>query len=378
MNKDLLNPIQNIIADRRSQALHWKSQGGKVVGYLSNNIPLELIEAAGMMPFHLNGDPAQGTELADEFMEPAFDPITRAIFNSLLKGEFDFVDLIVLPRSNDAQQRLYYYICEIHRKFPNYNLPPVFLVDLLHSPRATTEKHNILKFKEFLAFLESFVDSKISDESLRESIHSYNNIRAQLAEFNKFRAHENSSLSSLDAYYVYSAVQSLNATDFSLAMEKILIHLKTTGNSTEASEKTKRFVLAGNGLDHPGFHHAMDKLGATIVGDYHSFGNHFLVTQIDTEKSPIEAISEHYFRDTKSSRSFTLDPEEVVRFAKQQNATGILFHYLKKEEAITWQYPKQLSACKENGIKTLMLTDQEYQTTDNSNQELLQGFINSL
>ncbi|GAB1263356.1 2-hydroxyacyl-CoA dehydratase subunit D [Aurantivibrio infirmus] len=382
MNDTLLEPIQSIINDRRSQARKWKSKGGKVVGYLSNNIPLELIEAAGMMPFHLNGDPKQNTEHADEFMEPAFDPITRVIFDSLLKGDFEFVDLILLPRSNDAQQRLYYYICEIQRKHPHYKLPPVFLVDLLSSPRATTEKHNLLKFKEFLTFLESFTESVIDEQKISAAIKSYNLVRNQLREFNHYRADPNSALSSLDAYHAYSATQCLTVEDLTQALTKILATLEEklklkTRDDLEVGTK-KRFILAGNGVDHPDLHRFLDSLGATVAGDYHSYGNHFLVTQINEEIDPLEAITEHYYRDTKSSRSFNFDPEEIVRFAKQQNASGILFHYLKKEEAITWLYPKQQLAAKEHGLKVVMLPEQDYETKTDVMQPLLQDFIDSL
>ena len=46
---------------QRDQAARaWRSNGGRVVGYLCDNVPEELIMAAGFMPYRLSGDPHTG------------------------------------------------------------------------------------------------------------------------------------------------------------------------------------------------------------------------------------------------------------------------------------------------------------------------------
>ena len=89
--------------------------GGKVVGYVTPSVPAELIEAAAMRPMMLSAGTETSTALGDRVMEDLFDTSIRGIFERLLKGEFDYLSAIVLPRANDSAHRLYYYLCELKR-----------------------------------------------------------------------------------------------------------------------------------------------------------------------------------------------------------------------------------------------------------------------
>jgi hypothetical protein len=80
--------------------------GGKVVGYVTPCVPAELIEATGMRPMMLSGGMLQSTALGDRVMEDLFDRSLRAVFERMLKGEFDYLSAIVLPRANDSAHRL--------------------------------------------------------------------------------------------------------------------------------------------------------------------------------------------------------------------------------------------------------------------------------
>ncbi|MGI1677913.1 MAG: 2-hydroxyacyl-CoA dehydratase family protein [Cellvibrionaceae bacterium] len=370
--------FQDLLKDRTSRAKEWKASGGKIAGYLSNNIPLEIIHAAELMPFHLIGDPSQPTPLADEFMEPAFDPITRSIFQKLLAGEYNYLDLIVLPRCNDSHQRLYYYISEIQRKYPQYNLPPVFLVDLLHSPRETSAKHNLIKFQKFCHFMAKFNQKEIINDRLKISTKKYNLARDQLEIFNEYRA--NKSIPSAISYLIYSAAFSLPIEEFIDGMKEIINTLKNNSVISKSDVAKKRIIIVGNGLDHPALHSMIDNLNTIVVGDYHAFGNHFLVGHIENESSDdqLSLLTTHYYKDTKSSRTFLTNPFEIVDFAKQQNAQGVIFFYIKKEEALSWHYPKQLKACIDAGMNSLLLTDQPYQLDSLETSQQLKPFIENL
>jgi benzoyl-CoA reductase/2-hydroxyglutaryl-CoA dehydratase subunit BcrC/BadD/HgdB len=114
----------------------FKAAGGKVVGYLSNNVPVELIHAAGAFPLQLVARPGP-TPTADKYMEDLFDPVVRSVFDQALTGALDFVDLIVLPRSNDSFQRLYYYLSEIQRTGAA-STPEATLYDVQMLPTASS------------------------------------------------------------------------------------------------------------------------------------------------------------------------------------------------------------------------------------------------
>ncbi|MGQ9427369.1 2-hydroxyacyl-CoA dehydratase subunit D [Gilvimarinus sp. F26214L] len=368
-----ISAIQDLTAisqDPAQSARGWKAHGRPVVGYLSNNVPLEIIHAAGMLPFHLQGDPQQEPALANEYMEPAFDPVTRSVFNRLLAGEYDFLDLIVLPRSNDAHQRLYYYLCEMKRAHSRFPLPPVFLVDILHSPRESTAAHNRKKITEFARFLEDQSGTTLDDAALARAIEQYNCARHRLNSITQLRAEASVHLSSTLVHQLYTAARSIAITDFNSLVETLPTELP----HGEGAKNQTPIVLAGNGPDHPGLHTLIDDLGGRVAGDYHSLGNHFLAGRVDENLDPMEALSRYYGK-TRSSRTF-MDAEDLITFARQQSAAGILFFYMHREEALTWHYPRQRDAAQSAGLKTLLLSEQDYDLNTEAIRPLLEEFLN--
>ncbi len=366
--------INDLGHDRNAFAKQQQAAGKKVVGYLSCNIPVEIIHASGAIPLHLSGNANQSPDLANEFMEAAFDPMTRSVFDRLLKGEYDFLDLIVLPRCNDSHQRLYYYIREIHRKYPQYSLPPVYLVDLLHTPWPSSEKRNVGKFQAFKQYLETLFGITITNEALNKSIEDYTESRTLLNSMYQLQASTNEFIDAENIYAVHACAQSASVELLVKTLRESLSEWKTT---TKQASRSPRIILAGNGLDHPGLHQAISAMNANIVGEYHSLGHHFLCGSIsENPHSPIEAIAKHYHRQTISSRTFSPDPQDVVQFAQQQNADAIVFYFLQGEEALTWQVPAQKHCAEAAGIGSISFYDQTYSVDIETLYKELAPFIN--
>lgn len=365
--------FSSINKDKCRAAREWQDSGKKVAGYLSNTIPIELIHAANIMPFHLFGEPTRPTPLADLYMEPSFDPITRSIFDKILAGDFYFLDAIILPRTSDALHRLYYYLCELKRQDKGYPIPDPFLIDLLHSPWYSSARYNRTRLIEFQDYLAERVGSEIQPETVSESIKTYNRARRLLGQFTRERARLPRSVKSAVSYAVYSAARSLPIEEFCELTTELVDQF-----GAMAPETGRRLVITGNGIDVPDLHELFDQLDATVVGDYHSYGNHFLVGQVDESQEPIAALSEHYHRETRSCRTFRPDPHELLDFAKQQQADGILFYYIEKEEALTWLYPKQKQVAEADGIKTVLLSEQPYLPDTKRTINTLREFIHLL
>jgi benzoyl-CoA reductase/2-hydroxyglutaryl-CoA dehydratase subunit BcrC/BadD/HgdB len=135
---DPLEEIKRLYRQRDSAACEWKAKGGKVVGYISDDVPVEMILAAGFFPFRMSGDPAGGTEQADDYSETFLDPSVRSILNMLLTGKYAFLDFMIIPHHSDAVLKLYHQLWWIHRVNPAITFPPVHLFDVLHTPFLTS------------------------------------------------------------------------------------------------------------------------------------------------------------------------------------------------------------------------------------------------
>jgi len=131
-------------------------------------------------------------------------------------------------------------------------------------------------------------------------------------------------------------------------------------------------------LDFPGLYQLIESKGASVVGDYHAYGNHFLSGEVSSDKAPLAAISHYYQRDSRSCRSVDVDPQELVGFAREQGATGVIFYFLFGEEAWTWQQPQQKKALAEAGIPSIVFYEQPYQLDEALLDEPIQAFIESI
>ena len=107
--------VRTLRQDPQLVARDAAAAGKRVVGYVGNDVPVELIIAGGALPVRLRGVDA-ATPGADKFLESAFAPEVRSIAEQWLLGALDHLHTVVFARTDDSSQRLYYYLCELQRR----------------------------------------------------------------------------------------------------------------------------------------------------------------------------------------------------------------------------------------------------------------------
>jgi benzoyl-CoA reductase/2-hydroxyglutaryl-CoA dehydratase subunit BcrC/BadD/HgdB len=208
MTADGWIPLAQAYADPGATARAHKAAGGKVAGYLSNTVPRELIAAAGLFPLQLSGAAGEPTTLADRYMEDLFDPVVRSVFQRLLAGDYGFLDVVVLPRTSDSVQRLYYYLCEVKR-MGAAELPQVLLFDLLHTPWQSSADYNRTRIGELKQALEQ-VGGRSADAALAGEIRAANRRRAALRQVAARRQARPPQVSAEQALQAFAAWHSLD------------------------------------------------------------------------------------------------------------------------------------------------------------------------
>jgi len=149
----------------------WKKQGGQVGGYLCSTIPEEMFAAAGLMPFRLRGTDSTSTEKADVFFSSINCSFPRHCFNQALRGEYAFLDGLVLGNSCDNVRRIYdHWVRQMNTPF----------VHFMSLPRKAEEAQVDWYHNELLmlkARMEQHFGIEISDDRLREAIRVHNESR---------------------------------------------------------------------------------------------------------------------------------------------------------------------------------------------------------
>ena len=161
-----------------------KSQGKKVIAFMSHdNIPEELIDAAGFIPLRLIF--AGNDELMDashDYLPPStcsFAQTCIGIF-ALKPSQFDFFDLIdYFIVSNHCVSD----ICASEIICKYFNIPRIdFYISYIRN--SNSENYFRLEIAQFKKKLEEIRESEILDELIFESIKKYNELRKVIKEIN--------------------------------------------------------------------------------------------------------------------------------------------------------------------------------------------------
>lgn len=318
-----------------------------VVAFATNNVPVELIHAAGCFPLQLPTGDGAPTPRADVYLEAGFDPLARGALEQLLAGELACARLVVLPRSVDSWQRLYYYLCELARSF-GARVPQPFLYDVLHGPFATSAAYSA-RSTQLLADALAAVSGRAPDAAaLSDAIATYNRIRAKLARVAELRRAEPCRFPGADALELYTASLRLDPSTFEAALDALLL-------AEHAPCPGVRTILIGSAHDTPALYELVAQAGGQVVADFHWRGELLFGPPLRADSAPMQALCEHYQRDSWSVRSHPPPTEAVLELARSSRARAALFFYYAEEEALTWDLPEQAAALRAGGIATLAL-----------------------
>jgi benzoyl-CoA reductase/2-hydroxyglutaryl-CoA dehydratase subunit BcrC/BadD/HgdB len=340
-----LQDFARIRHEGRALAAAAKAAGGKVIGYMGATVPVELFDAAGVTAAPIGGDLDAPTPLADRYMESLFDPRVRAALQSVLAGEWDMLDLIVLPRTSDSLQRCYYYLCELRRM--GHAVPPAKLYDLLHTPGAASVAYNFERTGELQEAVEAVAGQPIESEALRRAISQGNRRRSALQKLVALR--RRGRLGGVDALNAFAASRLMPVEAFEQAVAQVV--------ADAALIHGPRVVVAGSAQERTALHALIESLGGVVVGDFHDAGEPMLGDGIDEDAEPRAEIARHYHA-IPSSRTFPSDAQAVTAFARAAEASGVVFYYDAEEEALTWDLPAQRRSLEGAGIKVIAFTDQ--------------------
>jgi hypothetical protein len=326
-----------------------KARGQKVVAFMSNNVPVELIHAAGAFALQLPTAPMSALPLADRYLEEVFDPQARSAFELLLQGHFELLDLLILPRSVDSFQRLYYYLCELRRQ-SWAELPEVYLYDVLQTPWQTSSDYDYTSLLELRDRLQTLTGQGLPEAALRTSIARYNQIRRKLAQL---RAAPEQRLTGPRALELFSVSQRMAPERFEALLDLCL-------DGPADIMRGVPTILIGSAHDTPALHTWIARAGGQVVLDCHWRGDLLFGAVVDEAGEPLRALCDHYQHDSPSNRSYPASDTTVIAQAKQSGARAAVFFYYAQEEALSWDYPAQQAALAALGIASLRLDRQPH------------------
>jgi len=376
-----LATVEKYYQDYGSRARELKKQGRQIMGYLCAFTPVEIIAAAGFVPFRIKGDVNEPITKADTEMETIVCPLVRSCFDMALKGKYEFLEGIVIPHACDSISRTY----DVWKY--TLNLPYSHLIDMPHS----TDEPSFNFYKAILGtFRESlgkFTGKEISDQGLNQAISLYNQNRAKVRELYELRRTSPPLISGAEVAKLLIAAVSIPVEEANQLIDSVIEEVKQRSGVPEA--KPARIMVVGAQVDDVAFINLIEDSGAWVVADDLCPGAREFFDDVDVTADPIDGIAERYLRKIKCGRTFREkkgDYEDYLeerfghigRFIKGFKVDGVVLYIYKYCDPYGFDVPAMKSYIESVGAPVLYLEDEYSMSTIGRLRTRIQAFLELL
>ena len=354
--------------DRAARA--WKDAGGRAVGYLCDNVPEELILAAGFLPYRLSGDSQFSTELLDRYVQPFAAPFSArnrgvgfvdAMLAMLLAGHFDFLDYLIVPHTRKTIQAFYRELTLAKQSDPSLRIPELFYLDRAYTPFYASEVFNRQSLLELRAQLELWSGAAITDAAIADAIELTNTTRRLLQQLAALRSADPPRISGVQALELIGPSFFMEKREYNRSLKSFIDQVPSEGIGD-----APRVFLGGSPLDTLDFYELVESCGAVIVAEDHCWGNRCGEFAADPNLPPFEALADRYHRKPACSIEFPMARvvERCVGRAQAARVDGAIFFVMEGDGVHIWDTPDEVAALERNEVPSLYLNRQPYRLDD--------------
>ena len=342
--------VDVLLNDPMGPARRRAKAGERVVSCVGVDVPLELVTAAAAHAVRLPARIEAQTPRADRYLESSFAPALRSITEQWLSGAYDILDAVVLSRSDDGAQRLYYYLCELQRRTLAGG-PRVLLYDIAKIPRARSERHTL----DATAQLARELGASIA--ALPQAIAVRNRRRELYRELALCRQ----GASPPPGTAVERALRASDLDDPARFDEALSRWIR----ETRAIRTGPRLLLAGSTPPDERLHAEVERAGGCVVGEFGDHSVHQLGEPIPSaEVNPLECLARHYHALRQSPRAFFDRAAGITEQARRGRADGVVLWLIEEDESLAWDVPVIQRKLASEGIALLTLTRCRWDASD--------------
>ena len=359
--KDVLETVEKYYRDYGVRARELAAEGKKVIGYICSMVPLEIITAAGCIPFRVRGDIHEPVTTGDTLLETIVCPYYRSCFDLSAKQKYDFLSGLVIPHGCDSMVRSY-SVWSYALPFPYFhfvNIPSV-------CGESSFEFFNA-ELNTFRKSLEKFAGKAITDEDLAQAIRVHNEYRDRVRSLYEFRKADPPLLSGTELTKVLTVGSSLPVSEASALLDQVLEEVGRREKSP--LEKGPRIFIDGACVDNIELIKLVEEIGGNVVADTICNGTRDHFPHADMEGDPMDALSHRYlgkvncpktYRENKAG-TFQGDIDsrfgDIGAYAKEFKVDGAILYVYKYCDPFGFEVPARKAYYQSIHVPLLYLED---------------------
>ncbi|MBI4294748.1 MAG: 2-hydroxyacyl-CoA dehydratase [Chloroflexi bacterium] len=375
-SKSGLAKLKELYQDRQLRVRELKQQGVKVVGYFCCYPPLELITAANLLPYRIQGDVREPITQADAYLETIMCPFVRSTFDLALKGRYDFLDGMVMPHSCDTVERLYNVWRFYHK--PDY-MYSINVPHMLHHGSGEFFKHEIQTFKKSL---EEFTGQEITQEKLRQAVELHNRNRRLLRQLYQLRKSSPPLLSGTEVMEIVVAGMTIPAAEFGDLLEAAIAEIQ---QRNQGPQPGARVMIYGSEIDDIAFVELVESCGANVVMDDLCTGTRQFWVDVEPTPDPLDGITKRYltrvvcprtYKNRKPTRQEDFESRfsYLKQYAQEFNVAGVILYIIRYCDTHELDVPSIRNYLEAAGYSVLHLEDDYSVTTIGQLRTRVQAF----
>ena len=346
--------------NRAERAKELRSEGKEIIGYLCPYVPVEILTAGGLVPYRITGDVREPTTSSDAYLEPIFCSYLRSCFGLAVRGEYDFLDGLIVPHACDHSVHLY----NVWKH--NLKAPYSYFLNVPHTLSPPSLKFFKAELSAFKRSLERLMGREIPLERLSYAIRVHNENRALVRELYDLRKPKPPLLSGTEMMKILVAISVLPVEEANELLREVIGEVKERGDGPQ--RKPVRLLIYGAGLDDTAFVELVEGSGANVVIDDICIGTKTYWYDVETSGDHLEDIAVRYLKKipcprTYKERTGTYHEDLENRFgylydfAKQFKATGVILYIIRYCDTFGFDLPDVEHYLKETGLPTLVIEE---------------------
>lgn len=295
-NNSVMPRVDRHYEDYGLRARDLSREGKKIIGYICSFVPLEMITAAGCVPFRVRGNIREPITKGDTLMEAIVCPFIRSCFDLSLKGRYDFLSGMVIPHGCDSMVRSY--------STWNYSLDlPYF--HFLNIPSVAKESSMEFFHAELEAYrksLEKFIGKPITDEALSAAIKAHNQNRTKVRALYEFRKANPPILSGTELTKTLTVAASLPIEESNALLDEVIAEMRNRKGSP--FKAGPRILLDGPCVDNMELMKIIEDLGGHVVTDTICNGTRDNWPRANEKGHPVDAIANRYLAGINCPKTY--------------------------------------------------------------------------
>ncbi len=301
----------------------WKKKGGKVLGYGCLYTPVELIEAAGLLPYRLKAMGNTETDLADAHLSLYNCGFCRSVLQLALDGSYDFLDGVMETNGCDHMRLMW-------ENWQHAMSPKNF--HYLRIPHTITEEtlgYLVNQLELFKDFLSKTYGVEISAADIKAAMARMDSVRNKLGTLYAMRERPKPAITGSEILALQIVGGSMRSEDFDALLSEVIAEKE----GVELTGYKARIMVCGAIPDQISVIEAIEDLGGLVVADSLCVGSRaFWKRSGAGGGEPLRTLAEEYLNSIMCPRMFVDYAKRrdfAAETAKRANVEGIIYYYNK-------------------------------------------------